>query len=101
MTDYTRAVYEHLRTLGEVGGPEFKTDIHPWLMKKYDLSSEEAHAVRERVMHELKQRGMVERVNTRGNLRILTDWYPEPWKDPDGKFVDSGLEPVPDDDGIT
>lgn len=71
MPDYTRAVYDHLRTLGEVGGPEFKTDIHPWLMHKYDLSADEAHAARERVMQELKERGMVERVNTRGNLRIL------------------------------
>jgi hypothetical protein len=94
MTDYTRAVYEHLRTLGEVGGPEFKTDIHPWLMKKYKLTNEEAHAVRERVMQELKGRGMVERLNTRGNLRIVTEYYPDPYSDPDGKFVDSGLRPV-------
>jgi hypothetical protein len=37
---------------------------------------------------------MVERINTRGNLRILTEYYPDPDKDPDGKFVDSGLMAV-------
>ena len=39
---------------------------------------------------------MVERINTRGNLRILTEYYPAPHNDPDGKFVDSGLRPVED-----
>jgi hypothetical protein len=96
MTDYTRAVYNHLRTLGDVGGPEFKTDIHPWLMHKFDLDAGEAHSVRSRVMQELKERGMVERINVRGNLRILTDYNPAPHKNPDGKFVDSGLRPVED-----
>lgn len=96
MSDYTRAVYNHLRTLGDVGGPEFKTDIHPWLMHKFDLGADEAHSVRSRAMHELKERGMVERINTRGNLRILTEHYPAPYNDPDGKLVDSGLRPVED-----
>ncbi len=96
MTDYTRAVYDHLRTIGEVGGSEFKTDIHPWLVQKFDLGADEAHAIRAQVMQELKDRGMVERINTRGNLRILTEYYPAPHNDPDGKFVDSGLRPVED-----
>ncbi len=96
MTDYTRAVYDYLRTLGHVGGPEFKTDIHPWLMQEFGLGAEEAHAVRAHVMTALKDRGMIERINTRGNLRILTEYYPDPWDGPDGKFVDSGLEPVED-----
>lgn len=96
MTDYTRAVYNHLRTLGDVGGPEFKTDIHPWLMQKFDLGAAEAQSVRAKVMRQLRERGMVERINTRGNLRILTEYYPDPYGDPDGKFVDSGLRPVED-----
>ncbi|WP_148613413.1 hypothetical protein [Nocardioides rubriscoriae] len=94
MTNYTRAVYDHLRTQGVVGGPEFKTDIHPWLMHEFDLGADEAHLVRARVMRELKERGMVERINIRGNLRILTEYYPDPCSEPDGKFVDSGLRPV-------
>ena len=39
---------------------------------------------------------MVERINTRGNVRILTEYYPDPYKDPDGKFVDSDLRAVED-----
>jgi hypothetical protein len=94
MTDYTRAVYDYLRNLGEVGD-EVPTAIHPYLMKKFDLTPEEAHRARAQAMRDLKARGMVERLNTRGPyVRILTDYYPDPWRDPDGKFVESGLEPV-------
>ena len=45
MTDYARAVYDHLRTPGDVGGPEFKTDIHPWLTHKFDLGADEARTL--------------------------------------------------------
>jgi len=27
-------------------------------------------------------------------LKILTEYYPDPWHDRDGKFVDSGLKPA-------
>lgn len=94
MTDYTRAVYDYLRTLGDVGDEVF-TAIHPYLMKKFDLTPEEARTARAQAMRELNARGMVERRNTRSRyLKILTDFYPDPWKDPNGKFVESGLEAV-------
>ncbi|RHW22779.1 hypothetical protein D0Z08_31205 [Nocardioides immobilis] len=94
MTDYTRAVYNYLRTLGDVGD-EVRTAIHPYLMTKFDLTSEEAHSARAQAMRDLKSRGMVERLNTRGPyVKILTEFYPDPWKDPDGKYVESGLESV-------
>lgn len=94
MSDYTRAVYDYLRTLGDVGD-EVRTEIHPYLMKKFDLTPEEAQKARAQAMRDLKARGMVERLNTRGcYVRILTDFYPDPWADPAGKFVESGLKPV-------
>ena len=94
MTDYTRAVYDYLRTLGDVGD-EVPTAIHPHLMKKFDLTPEEAQSIRARAMRDLAARGMVERLNTRGPyVKILAEYYPDPWGDPDGKFVDDGLRPV-------
>jgi hypothetical protein len=94
MTDYTRAVYDYLRTLGDVGD-EVRTAIHPHLMKKFDLPPDEAQRIRAHAMHDLKARGMVERRNVRGPyVKILTEYYPDPWKDRDGKFVDGGLRPA-------
>lgn len=43
MTDYTRAVYDDLRTLGDVGD-EVPRAIHPYLMEKFVLRPEEAIA---------------------------------------------------------
>ncbi len=38
---------------------------------------------------------MAERLNTRSpHVKILTEYYPDPWKDPDGKFIDDGLKRV-------
>lgn len=54
MTDYTQAVYDYMRTLGEVGD-EVPTAIHPHLMKMFDLTPQEAHEVRVRVMRELRR----------------------------------------------
>jgi len=94
MTDYTRAVYDYLRTLGDVG-EVVPTAIHPYLMAKFDLTPEQAHRVRAQAMLNLKTRGMVKRLNTRGrHVEILTEYYPDPWKDPDGKFVDDAIKPV-------
>ncbi len=94
MPDYTRAVYDYLRTLGNVGD-EVPTAIHPHLMEKFDLMPEEAQRARAVAMRDLTARGMVERLNTRGPyVKILAEYYPDPWRDPDGKFVNSGLRPV-------
>jgi len=95
MTDYTRAVYDYLRTLGDVG-EKVPTAIHPHLMKKFDLTPEEARRVRAQVMRDLKAGGMAERLNIRGPyVKILAEYYPDPWQEPDGKFVDvAGLKPV-------
>jgi hypothetical protein len=38
---------------------------------------------------------MAERLNTRGRyVEILAEYYPDPWRDPDGKFVEDGLRRV-------
>lgn len=74
MTDYTRAVYDYLRTLGDVG-EVVPTAIHPYLMKTFDLTPEEARRVRAQAMLDLKTRGMAERLNTRGRyVKILADY---------------------------
>jgi hypothetical protein len=94
MTDYTRAVYDYLRTLGRVH-EVVPTAIHPFLIKKFDLTPAEARRVRAQVMRDLKARGMAERLNTRGRyVEILAEYYPDPWRDPDGKFVEDGLRRV-------
>jgi hypothetical protein len=58
MSDYTRAVYDYLRSLGEVGD-EVRTAIHPYLTKKFDLTPEEAHRAWAQAMRDLTTRGMV------------------------------------------
>lgn len=94
MTDYTAAVYDYLRTLGDVGD-EVPTAIHPHLVNKFNLTPEEAHRIRAQAMRDLTARGVVDRLNVRGPyIRILTEYYPDPWRDRDGKFVDDGLRPA-------
>jgi len=69
--DYTSAVYEYLRTLGDPGD-EVMTAIRPWLEKTYDLGYPDAARIRRIAMNELSAQGKVERLNTRGRyVRIL------------------------------
>ena len=71
MTDYVQVVYDYIHTLGDVGD-EVRTEIWPHLSKKFDLTPAEATRARRRAMRELTNRGLVERLNTRGPyVRIL------------------------------
>jgi hypothetical protein len=61
-------------------------------MQTFDLTPEQAQLVRAKAMQDLKSRGMVRRLNTRGAyLEILTEYYPDSLMDPDGKLVENGL----------
>lgn len=60
--DYTTAVYEYLRTLGDPGD-EVVTSIRPWLEKTYGLGYPEAARIRRVAMNELTAQGKVERLN--------------------------------------
>lgn len=69
--DYIQAIYDHIR---ESGAPDdvVRTDIFPWLQARYGLSRTDAARIRRQAMKELKRRGLVERINTRGpNVQIL------------------------------
>lgn len=77
MSDHTRAVYDYLRTLGDVGD-EVPTAIHPHLMKRFDLAPEEAQRVRAQAMRDLQARGLVERLNTRGRYVKILGEYSDP-----------------------
>ena len=69
--DYTAAVYDYLRTLGDPGD-EVMTSIRPWLEKTYGLGYPDEARIRRTAMHELTAQGKVERLNTRGRyVRIL------------------------------
>jgi hypothetical protein len=69
--DYTAAVYDYLRTLGNPGD-EVRTEIRPWLSRTYGLDYRDAARVRRHAMRELKRRRLAERINTRGAyVRIL------------------------------
>jgi hypothetical protein len=71
MRDYTRAVFDYIHTLGDVGD-EVRTAIHPYLMKEYGLTSSQAQQARATAMKELTARGVVERIHVRGPyVRIL------------------------------
>ena len=70
-TDYTAAVYDYLRTLGDPGD-EVMTSIRPWLEKTYGLDYPDAARIRRIAMTELTSAGRIERLNTRGRyVRIL------------------------------
>lgn len=69
--DYTAAVYDHLRSLGDPGD-EVMTSIRPWLEKTYGLGYPDAARVRSVAMAELTAQGKIKRLNTRGRyVRIL------------------------------
>lgn len=69
--DYTAAVYEYLRSLGDPGD-EVMTSIRPWLEQTYSLGYPDAARIRRVAMNELTAQGKVERLNTRGRyVRIL------------------------------
>ena len=69
--DYTRQIYDHLRTLGEPGD-EVLSRIKPWLKATYGLSEREAVQIRKVAMADLTSRGLIERLNVRGPyVRIL------------------------------
>jgi hypothetical protein len=92
MDDYPRAVYEYLRTLGDIGDV-VPTAIHPYLMKTFDLAPLEARKARAKAMADLQSRHVVERLNTRGcYVKILAEYYPDPWMSPQGKFVEHELK---------
>lgn len=69
--DYTAAVYDYLRSLGDPGD-EVMTSIRPWLEKTYGLGYPDAARIRRIAMTEVAARGKIERLNTRGgHVRIL------------------------------
>ena len=69
--DYIQAIYEHILELG-APGDVVRTGIFPWLQAQHGLSGTDAARIRRQAMKELKRRGLVERLNTRGpNVRIL------------------------------
>ena len=69
--DYTAAVYDYLRILGDPGD-EVMPSIRPWLEKTHGLGYPDAARIRRLAMNELTAQGKVERLNTRGRyLRIL------------------------------
>lgn len=71
MTDYAQVVYDYIHTLGDVGD-EVRTQIWPYLSKKFDLTPAEATRARRHAMRQLTNRGLIERLNTRGPyVRIL------------------------------
>jgi hypothetical protein len=69
--DLTRAVYDYIHTLGDVGD-EVKTAILPYLRRNFDLTDAAAARARRTAMRELTERGSIKRLNTRGPyVRIL------------------------------
>jgi hypothetical protein len=58
-------VYDYIHTLGNVGD-EVRTEIWAYLSKKFDLTPAEATRARRQAMRELTDRGLIERLNTRG-----------------------------------
>jgi hypothetical protein len=69
--DLTRAVYDYIHTLGNVGD-EVRTAILPYLMRNFDLTDAVAARARRTAMRELTERGSIKRLNTRGPyVRIL------------------------------
>ncbi len=71
MHEYTKAVYDYIHTLGEVGD-EVPTAIWPYLASRYDLTPTETRRARRSAMDELSRLGLVERINVRGRyVRIL------------------------------
>jgi hypothetical protein len=70
--DYTAAVYDYLRSLGDPGD-EVVTSIRPWLERTYGLGYPDAARIRRIAMIELTAQGKIERLNTRGRyVRILS-----------------------------
>lgn len=72
VTNYTAAVYDYLRTLGDPGD-EVMTAIRPWLQREFGLSYAEAARARSTAMKELKAQGKAVRLNVRSRyVRILS-----------------------------
>lgn len=71
MTDYTEAVYQYIRTLGDPRD-EVMTSIRPWLEKTYKLTNSEAQSIRRKAMEELASDRRVVRLNVRSRyVKIL------------------------------
>jgi hypothetical protein len=70
--DYAAVIYdEHIRSRGGPGDL-VPTSVHHFLMARFDMDGPTARKVRDRSVRELKARGLIERVNTRGPyVRIL------------------------------
>lgn len=63
-SEYTMAVYEYLRTLGEPGETVF-TDVAKFLQDEFDIPDEKLISTRTKVSHELRDLGLAERPKTR------------------------------------
>jgi hypothetical protein len=68
MTDFSAVIYDKLRENAELrdGQQMSRVQIRPWLSDTYGFTREEARRIRNAAMADLKMRGKIRRVNTRG-----------------------------------
>jgi hypothetical protein len=68
VTDFSAVVYEKLRENVELreGRQLSRVQIRPWLSTTYGFSVRDGRRVRDAAMADLKRRGKIRRVNTRG-----------------------------------